>query len=50
MNELLFVDGDKCECDFCDKKENCAHIDWMNKCVFVICKRCLERFSKEIKK
>lgn len=50
MNELLYVDGKGKSCDFCENKEKCAVLNWMDKCIIRICRDCLERFSKEIKK
>lgn len=51
MRGLFMVDSnsDKCECDFCDDKKQCAHINGVGHNVIIICKDCLENFAKEIK-
>jgi len=45
--KVLFIDhpDEPCECDRCDKKKSCAHIQFFNKDVFVLCKKCLNELT-----
>ena len=42
---LMFVDGDKKECDFCDEQKICASLNWIGNNVIIVCNNCLKLFS-----
>lgn len=45
--KLLYIDGDKKECDMCNKKKITASIEGICGDVFVICKECLKKIIKK---